>query len=127
MSQTSTMSPSPPNATTRLPTHGVSYRDTFANALGTSPSRPRAKKPRPMRTQIASASAIASRITTSSSRVANQEPTYSVAISLTGPGENAQAPSETASLPYPIENAKAISTKKAPAAPTVQSTARGIE
>ena len=95
----SSMRPMPPTATMRLPTHGVLYRDVFANTAGTRPSRPRAKNPRPMTTQIASASAIASRITTSSSRVAYQLPTYFVAISLTGPGEKAQAPSETAALP----------------------------
>ena len=89
----------PPTATIRLPTHGVSWRDVFAKTVGSRPSRPSAKKPRPMTTQIASASAIASRMTTSSRIVANHEPTYFVAISLTGPGENAQAPFETAFLP----------------------------
>ncbi len=88
-----------PTATMRFPTHGVSWREVFAKTLGSSPSRPSAKKPRPMSTQIASASAIASRMITSSRSVAYQEPMYLVAISLTGPGENAQAPSETAALP----------------------------
>jgi len=39
---------------------------------GSRPSRPSAKKPRPIMTQIASASAIASRMTTISSNVAYQ-------------------------------------------------------
>ena len=63
-----------------------------------------------MVTQIASASAIASRITTTSRIAAYQEPMYRVAISFTAAGEAAHAPSSTASLPYPIENANAMTT-----------------
>ena len=62
----------PPTATIRFPTHGVSRRDVFAKNDGRRPSRPSAKKPRPIMTQIASASAIASRMTTISSSVAYQ-------------------------------------------------------
>ena len=62
----------PPTATIRFPTQGVSCRDVFAKTEGSRPSRPSAKKPRPIMTQIASASAIASRMTTISSSVAYQ-------------------------------------------------------